>query len=345
MPTYRPKLTIVYDTTVPSTPSVTDGDYTNDNTQLTASWSSADAESGIDEFQYALGTMPGGSDVVGWTSAGTSMGVTKMGLSLSDGTYYFSVKVMNGGGLWSSVGTSDGIIVDTTGPTFSTIAATPDWVTLDTRVVLTFSSSETLADDPTVTVDGNTAVFLYKENNIDYTYMYTIAAGDSNPAPIAISGTDRAGNEGTGGNSTILKTYSESDYGPLVTDDGQETVDTSLHATWEPANPDFPPDEYEYAVGTSPGDNDMVDWTSTGAETEVTTEELALAVDTTYFISVRACLDGYWTEIGTSDGIKYVDFMLQVDDPRPCDLLCVGNTLPQTWDPSCLFFHRSRRKT
>jgi hypothetical protein len=64
------------------------------------------------EYEYAIGTSAGGTDVVGWTSAGAASGVNKTGLSLTVGTtYYFSVRARNGAGLWSAVGVSHGIKV------------------------------------------------------------------------------------------------------------------------------------------------------------------------------------------------------------------------------------------
>ncbi len=118
------------DVTAPTTPVVSDdGASTTDLTQLHASWTSSDAESGVTEYQYAIGTTSGGTDVVDWTSVGTDTEVTKTGLSLSAGTtYYFAVKAKNGQGLWSVVGTSDGIIAqettDVTPPVISTVSAT-----------------------------------------------------------------------------------------------------------------------------------------------------------------------------------------------------------------------------
>ncbi|MDI6794835.1 MAG: carboxypeptidase-like regulatory domain-containing protein, partial [bacterium] len=109
------KVTIkVEDPTPPSKPVVTDdGDATSDNTKLHAEWSSSsDTESGIAEYQYAIGTTSGGTDVVGWTSTGTTTEVTKSGLTLTWGqTYYFAVKAKNGAGLWSEAGISNGITI------------------------------------------------------------------------------------------------------------------------------------------------------------------------------------------------------------------------------------------
>jgi hypothetical protein len=102
-----------------STPSIELGEgpkveripTTTSTSQLHASWSSGDPESGIAEYQYAIGTTSGGTDVVNWTSVGTDTAVTKTELNLTAGTAYcFAVKAKNGQGLWSNVGTSDGII-------------------------------------------------------------------------------------------------------------------------------------------------------------------------------------------------------------------------------------------
>ncbi|MEI6915539.1 MAG: hypothetical protein WCL39_10435, partial [Armatimonadota bacterium] len=86
------------DYTAPSTPVVVDdGDYTTSATQLHATWSSTDAESGVSTYEYAIGTTPadpGSGYTVGWTSAG--VGVTKAGLSLINGqVYYFYVRARN----------------------------------------------------------------------------------------------------------------------------------------------------------------------------------------------------------------------------------------------------------
>lgn len=100
------------DLTPPTTPLVTDdGLYTTNLTQLQAVWASNDPETGIAEYQYAIGTTPQGTDVVGWTSTGTNNSVVQTGLSLLDSvTFYVSVKARSGAGLWSETGNSDGIM-------------------------------------------------------------------------------------------------------------------------------------------------------------------------------------------------------------------------------------------
>jgi hypothetical protein len=101
------------DETAPTLPQVTDdGESAASTTEIHAAWGSSDPESGIVEYQYAFGTSAGGTDVLDWTSAGMATEKTITGLSLTPGqTYYVSVKALNGHGLWSEVGSSNGISV------------------------------------------------------------------------------------------------------------------------------------------------------------------------------------------------------------------------------------------
>ena len=100
-----------FDNTPPSQPTVMHAGDTTGLT-LTASWSASDNESGIDQYQYAVGTNPGGTDLLGWTtpSPKESTQFSRSDLTLlPDVTYYISVKACNKAQLWSEIGTSDGI--------------------------------------------------------------------------------------------------------------------------------------------------------------------------------------------------------------------------------------------
>jgi hypothetical protein len=105
---------IILDTTPPETPVVIDdGQQTSSTNQLHASWSSSDETSGVAEYHYAIGTAPLEVDVVDWTSVGINIEVTKTGLDLVPGKYYyFSVKARDNAGNWSDIGCSDGILVE-----------------------------------------------------------------------------------------------------------------------------------------------------------------------------------------------------------------------------------------
>lgn len=105
------------DPTPPTTPVVYADQWTNSTTELSASWVSSDPESGIAQYIYCIGTRPGESNIVRWTSTGTQSSVTHTGLTLIEGrTYYFTVRAQNGQGLWSEPGSSSGTTVDVTAP-------------------------------------------------------------------------------------------------------------------------------------------------------------------------------------------------------------------------------------
>ena len=104
------------DSSAPSAPGTvrdgtgTDISTTSSTTQLSANWdASADSESGISGYQYAIGTSAGGTQTVNWTSLGNVLTVTKTSLSLTVGqTYYFSVRAVNGAGLTGTATNSNG---------------------------------------------------------------------------------------------------------------------------------------------------------------------------------------------------------------------------------------------
>jgi spore germination protein YaaH/PKD repeat protein len=112
--------TVHVDFSEPSAPGyVNDGagadiDIIYDNTTITANWTAAlDTHSDISEYLYAIGTTPGGTDIVNYTSAALNTTITHSGLSLNTGvTYYFSVAAVNGAGLIGSIANSDGALLD-----------------------------------------------------------------------------------------------------------------------------------------------------------------------------------------------------------------------------------------
>jgi len=96
------------DTTPPPVPTVTACAGVAMDT-LSAEWYASDPDSVIDLYSYAIGTTPGGSEVVNWTNT-TSLSFVRSGLILSASQpYYISVKARNEGGLWSLVATPDAV--------------------------------------------------------------------------------------------------------------------------------------------------------------------------------------------------------------------------------------------
>jgi hypothetical protein len=109
-------VTIPSDTTPPVPGYVYDGtgadiDFQNSLDTLSANWGGfSDPESGISGYTYAIGTTPGGTDIVSWTATGaTSVTVGSQTLTLNQ-RYYVTVRAYNGVGLYSEL-TSDGVTV------------------------------------------------------------------------------------------------------------------------------------------------------------------------------------------------------------------------------------------
>lgn len=102
----------LYDPTAPATPVVTDeGYYTASLTELSASWTASDPQSGIASSEYRI-LESGGPVVRDWTDVGAATNVTASGLALVLGkSYTFEVRQTNNAALVSSVGSSDGIKV------------------------------------------------------------------------------------------------------------------------------------------------------------------------------------------------------------------------------------------
>lgn len=101
------------DSTPPGTPVVSDeGRLTSNQKQLAASWTSTAPPSGISSYQYAIGTTPGGADVLPLTSTTNNSAVVSSLNLQTNTTYYFAVQAVSGAGVVSSAGVSAGIRYD-----------------------------------------------------------------------------------------------------------------------------------------------------------------------------------------------------------------------------------------
>ena len=136
--------TFKYDSSAPDAPSVADdGPYSGSRTKLHATWCGADADSGIAEYQYAIGTSAGGNDVLDWTTAGSVeegvITVAEPGLTAGS-TYYVSVNAKNGAGSSGPAGSSDGIqVVADTGTIADAKKLGDDPVALMNKIVIAAS--------------------------------------------------------------------------------------------------------------------------------------------------------------------------------------------------------------
>jgi hypothetical protein len=93
---------------------------------------------------------------------------------------------------------------------------------------------------------------------------------------------------------------------------------SSLFANWDPfVDPEGLPVIYEWSIGTSPGNNDVMPWTSVGGATRGATEGIALPDQQVLYVSVRATdLAGNRSATSTSDGIKIGGFEPSTATPQ-----------------------------
>jgi hypothetical protein len=77
---------------------------------LSAAWSASDPQSAITLYSYAIGSSPGGAEVVNWTDT-TASSMARTDLNLIAGqTYYIAVKARNAGGLWCEAAIPPGVL-------------------------------------------------------------------------------------------------------------------------------------------------------------------------------------------------------------------------------------------
>jgi hypothetical protein len=98
------------DTSPPAGAPQDEGNFTSVPDSLSATLDFRDNESGVESYEYRIGSSPGAWDVTANTTTPNST-VKVSGLTLSMGTtYYFTARARNRAGLWSGCYTSDGII-------------------------------------------------------------------------------------------------------------------------------------------------------------------------------------------------------------------------------------------
>ncbi len=313
-------LVLAADATPPTTPTVTDdGAYSALSAQLHASWISADPESGVAQYQYLIRQdATTGAIIVTWTSTGLAASVTRTGLSLLHGKlYYVGVRAKNGAGLWSSVGYSNGITIDTTPPTApgppkegsSTTdydydgdgAYTVHWPAASDpdSGIAAYEVQERLGPSGTWTTltSSRTSPNVSVSGRLDRTtYFYKVRARNG----AGLWGGWSAGSDGMLIDRTAPTPVT-------VTDDGPTTPSlTQLHARWTSSNDaESGVVGYEYLIRQdSTSGTIMVNHTSVGTATEMTRTGLSLLTGATYYIGVRA-KNGAWRYSATrySDGI------------------------------------------
>jgi hypothetical protein len=309
------------DTTPPSAPPVVrDGTGTDiatqtSTTQLSANWdNSTDNESGINSYYYAIGTSPGGTNIVNDLIINHDSPVsyvTVTGLSLSVGqTYYFRIKATNGNFITGPATNSNGVQVVSGGNNPPTAPANVrDGTGAD--IAYTTSTTQLSANwDASSDSDGTVTAYLYAigtsagaTNTVNWTTLGNVTTVTKTGLSLtngqtyyfSVKAQDNQGAQSSATNSNGQKVDSTAPSAPATVRDGTGSdISTTASTTQLSANWDASSDGesgiagYQYAIGTTAGGTQTVNWTSLGNVLTVTQSGLTLTVGQTYYVGVRA---------------------------------------------------------
>ena len=100
---------------LPLAPVVTSNQYISNASEV--AWMQPVHSSGVAEYQFAVGSTPGGTDAQGWISAGAATSALLTQAQLQEGChYYVSVKARYAGTDWGAIGVSGMLTADMTPP-------------------------------------------------------------------------------------------------------------------------------------------------------------------------------------------------------------------------------------
>ena len=203
---------ITIDLTAPAGSTVSDGtgadiSYSGSDTTLSANWVAfTETVSGVQKYEYAIGTTSGGTELVTWTDNDTATSVTKSGLTLSNGTaYYISVRATDNAGNVSTTIISDGVIVDTAAPTAGNVtdstAVDLDWTRSTSSLTSTWTGfSDALSGIQKYeyvigTTLGGTDVVTWTDNSMTTSVTKTgLTLTNGTTYYISVRATDNVGN-------------------------------------------------------------------------------------------------------------------------------------------------------
>jgi len=309
------------DSTPPTSSFVRDGvgtdiAYQSSTTVLSSNWSFADPHSGVAQYEWAIGTTSGGTQVQAFTAVGTSTSATANSLALSHGaTYYVTVRATNSAGL-SATATSDGVRVDTTDPVFG-------FVNDGSGADLSFQTSVT-------SISANWS-FTDPEGGVaNYAWSIGTTIGGAEVRALTSVGTATTGTAVVGLTSgttyyiTVRATngaglYAQASSNGVIVDgtppsvtfvnDGlgadlrYQTGTTALSGNWLFIDPETGVTKYEWALGTTVGGTDVQAFTDVGLLTSGTLGSLALSTHAAYFVTVRATNATGATTTASSNGL------------------------------------------
>ena len=311
------------DVSAPVTGTVSDGagddiTWTNEDASLMANWQGfSDEYSGIDLYEYSIGTSSGGQDVIGWTDIGLST-TLDVDLSLDHGqTYHVNVRATDLVENVSPVGSSNGVTIDTVAPVITYFhevqEGDPDYQGSDSSLALFWDDLDDLSgimghEVAIGTQPGGSDLIAWTDVGMDMSVDLTgLELEDASIYFGSLRVTDLAGNmtEFNGNGVTVDTTPPES--GVVVDgleEDNEYMSTTGIEVSWSGfSDQGSGISEYLYSLGTDEDPVSVLDNVSSGLQQSLTLTGLALQHGSRYLFSVKA-IDtvGNVSEVVTSNG-------------------------------------------
>jgi hypothetical protein len=302
-----------------------DESWTNSFTTLEGNWSGfSDAVSGLQYYEYAIGDSPEDSNTVDWMNNELETTFIREDLTLQSGsTYYISVRATDLVNNTSAVSISNGIIVDQFSPTVSdpfdgvdsTLLEDLDWQQDNTTLIAAWQGNDTREiayyEYSFGTAQGDSNVVSWTDNGTNTDATVTgLSLTNGTTYYVNIRAYDMAGNRSEMAVSDGITIDFESPVIGIVNDGTDADIWLSNSSETAFVNWTGFSDAlsgitiYEYALGSSVGSNDIIDWTTVGADT-ISVENTGLNLEhaAMYYFSVQATdLVGNISAVATSDG-------------------------------------------
>ncbi|MCS5583602.1 MAG: right-handed parallel beta-helix repeat-containing protein, partial [Pseudomonadales bacterium] len=318
-----------------------DADWFSDSA-ITTHWQSF-IDDGSVNYEIAVGTQADTLDnIYSWTAAGNDTFYTAQLIGVNSGTEYFvSVRGQDTDLQMSDTTSSDGFRFDFIPPTVDNITeiqagADRDYLSDSTNLTFTWSGS----DEASGLQYYEYALDLDGSNILDWTYagldtavvIASFPFVEGNTYRILVRAIDVAGNLSAafpGDGFLIDYTVPETGmvFDGLSGDPVYTGSDTTIDAHWSGFADDVSGIAYyEAALGSTPQGTDILDWTSTLADTFVNMSDLTLISGQTYYVSVRVIdVAGNTSAAVSSSGIT-------VDTAPPAQgLVFDGTTVDLDW--------------
>ncbi|XP_065175686.1 uncharacterized protein LOC135805560 [Sycon ciliatum] len=325
---------IVYDTTPPSIGTVLDGpvgskdeNFTSDSTRLQAHWESIqDPDSDIIEFYWAIGTNPGGTQILPYTAIGLNTSAwcdPPRCVPVSSVSYFTTVRAENAARKLAWF-TSDGITVDTTAPgtvtvTLNNKAAGQDvqFVNENTTIAITWSTAED-PDSPiadySVCIGSQPEqcdVLPWQPTGLATVYRHQGLHSSLSIVYAIVKVTNAAGLYSLTTSTAMHIDNTPPDVGHVIDGGGMSDADCQdasqpLVAQWSGfVDQESYITDYHWAIGTQPGMDNIQPWTSVGSQLSAEVASTALSQpDDIVFASVRATNGAGLSAVVSSDGVR-----------------------------------------